>query len=180
MPQTGLEDKKNHNERRELFSVCYPWTVSDASQLCWMKAWLQSDEHFCLYKCNHEILHIQSQMYLSSHNLTWLCQLASFCAGLRKQSVFLCIWTDNFLWLFLETWGWTFVVFFFFRFFRKWNFRVPHWVLTACFIPYVSSVIITPGWFTLLSKCICLDAYCGELSNCITLKAQAGWSTADA
>lgn len=113
MPQTGLEDKKNHNERRELFSVCYPWTVSDASQLCWMKAWLQSDEDFCLYRCNHEILHIQSQMYLSSHNLTWLCQLASFCAGLRKQSVFLCIWTDNFLWLFLETWGWTFVFFFF-------------------------------------------------------------------
>lgn len=56
---------------------------------------------------------------------------------------------------------------------------MPHWVLTVCFIPYVSSVIITAGWFTLLSKCICLAAYCGELSNCITLKSPCwlrhGW-----
>lgn len=135
-----------------------------------------SNECFCLYKCSHEILHIQSQMCLSSHNLVGFVSWHPLVQAWGSR-VFLCIWTSNFLWLFLETWGWTFV---FFHFFRKWNFRVPHWVLTACFIPYVSSVIITPGWFTLLSKCICLDAYCGDLSNCITLEAQAGWGTADA
>lgn len=67
----------------------------------------------------------------------------------------------------------------FFFFFIKWSLREPHWGLTVCFIPYVSSVIITPGWFTLLSKCICLDAYCGEFSNCITLNSPCwlrhGW-----
>lgn len=135
-----------------------------------------SDEHFCLYNAT---------MKFFTYRVKCVCPLTAW-AGFVSwhplvqawgSRVFLCIWTDNFLWLFLETRGWTFV---FFHFFRKWNFRVPHWVLTACFIPYVSPVIITPGWFTLLSKCICLDAYCGELSNCITLKAQAGWGTADA
>ena len=58
------------------------------------------------------------------------------------------------------------------RFFLlKRSLRVPHWVMTVCFIPYVSSVIITPGWFMLLSKCTCLDAHCGELSNCVALKS---------
>lgn len=94
-------------------------------------------------------------------------------AQARGSKAFLSVWSGTFLWLFLETWGWTFL----FSFSNEvW---VPHWVLTVCLIPYVSSVIITPGWFTLLSTRICVDAYCGELSNCMALKGPCwlrhGW-----
>lgn len=100
-------------------------------------------------------------MYLSSHNPSGFCQQASSCAGPRKQSISLCLKqyfsVTIFRYLRVD----------FSLFFLKRRLRVPHWVLTVCLIPYVSSVIITPGWFTLLSTRICLDAYCGELSNCM-------------
>lgn len=87
------------------------------------------------------------------------------------SKAFLCIWSSTFLWLFLETWGWTF-------FLSQTKFKSAS-LSFDCFIPYVSSVIITPGWFTLLSKSICLATYCGELSNCLTLKSPCwlrhGW-----
>lgn len=114
-----------------------------------------------LYKCNHEILHVQSQMYLSSHSPSGFCQQASSCAGLRKPSASLYLKQYSSVTIFRDV-----RVDFFFP--PKQSLRVPHRVLTVCFIPYVSAVIITPGWFTLLSKCIRLDVYCGELSNCIT------------
>lgn len=97
--------------------------------------------------------------------ITWAVFLSRHpLAQVSGSKAFICIWSGAFLWLYLETWGWIF-------FFLKRSLREPHWALTVCFIPHVASVIITPGWFTLLSKRICLDTYCGELSNHITLKS---------
>lgn len=125
-----------------------------------------------LYKCNHEILHVQSQMYLSSHSPSGFCQQASSCAGLRKPSASLYLKQYSSVTIFRDV-----RVDFFFP--PKQSLRVPHRVLTVLFLMSLQLSLPQDD-----SRCF-LNAYVWmsiveSLATASHRTAHAGWGTADA